>query len=205
MLWHIQLGIALTIFASMPGGEESVVNARGDMLEAMCGAGWCNSSVCCFPCSWRVRYLRGAMFSKSSVCAYHLRCVRSAYTGERTWRTFLEPLLGKVFMCSCSERLNCHGNLFNELDVARVEQRRLYKSVSFLLAHVLSVEDTNVTRFCADVDRELVHVNGELLYSCTSSVICRSISNASDWSRMWELYLLILTRCLWSLKALSGL
>ena len=188
MLWHIRLGITLTIFASTSGGGESVVNARRDMLEAMCGPGWCNSSVCCFACSWRMRYLRGATFSKSLVCAYHMGCIGSSYTGEQTWRTFLEPLMGKVCICCCSGRLNCHGNLFNELGVARVEQRRLYKSVFFLLVHVTSAGDTNVARFCADDDRELAHVNGELLDSCTSSVISRSISNASDWPRMWELF-----------------
>ena len=77
VLWHIQLDIALTIFASMPGGGESV-HARRDLLEAMCGAGWCNSSVCCFPCSWRMRYLCGVMLSKYSVCTYHLRCIKSS-------------------------------------------------------------------------------------------------------------------------------
>ena len=45
MLWQIRLGIALTIFASMPSGEERVVNAREEKLEAMCGPGWCDSSV----------------------------------------------------------------------------------------------------------------------------------------------------------------
>ena len=36
---------SLTIFASMPSGEEHVVNAREEMLEATCGFGWCDSSV----------------------------------------------------------------------------------------------------------------------------------------------------------------
>ena len=39
------IDISLTIFSSMLSGEEHVVNAREELLEATCGFGWCDSSV----------------------------------------------------------------------------------------------------------------------------------------------------------------
>ena len=73
------------------------------------------------------------------------------------WRAdleeFLEPVWASSGAAALSDRLNCHGNLFIELCVARVEQRRLYKSAFCLLAHqrVPSDGDTHVAQCCSDV------------------------------------------------------
>ena len=50
----------------------------------------------------------------------------------------------KVLVC-CSNRLNCHGNLFVELCVARVVQRRLYMS-AFSVEDWNSVEEIQIRR-----------------------------------------------------------
>ena len=153
MLWQIWLDIALTIFGSMPSGEVRVVNAKEEMLEAMCRLGWCNSSVSLpslllvdevlVPITYQ-QCLHGSPFLQRQthsvlnvfeVLGMPPYVVYHEFLHSEQTETISRAALEQRSHCCCSGRQNCHGHLITELCAPRVEQRRLYTSAFFLFPH----------------------------------------------------------------------
>ena len=82
VLWQIQLGIALTIFASMLGGAKRVVNA-GKFCWKQCVGLVVTRRVRCFPCCWRM----SSWFPHQSV--------NSVYMGVRACNVRTSPWCNK--------------------------------------------------------------------------------------------------------------